>query len=115
GVGGLRVGIPADWFFDVCDPEVSMATHAAGRELERAGARLVQFGLPSTKKVHLHAIEMTIMFAEQASVHSQTYSRLSEYGDDYRKQLVHSQFVHAADYLHALRARHLVQLDFEAA
>ena len=115
GVKGLRLGIPEDWFFDVCDPDIVSATLAAAKELELHGARLVQFALPSTRKVHLHAIEMTIMFAEQASVHSATYRRLDEYGADFGEQLVRSQFVHASDYLHALRARHLVQLDFEEA
>jgi aspartyl-tRNA(Asn)/glutamyl-tRNA(Gln) amidotransferase subunit A len=115
GVECVRIGIPSDWFFDVCDPEVVVATHAAAGELERAGAKLVQVALPSTKDMHLRAIELTIMYAELSSVHSTTLARLEEYGADFQELLVRSQFVHAADYLHCLRARHLVQLDFENA
>jgi aspartyl-tRNA(Asn)/glutamyl-tRNA(Gln) amidotransferase subunit A len=115
GVSGVRLGIPSDWCFDICDPEVAAATEEAASELERTGAKLVPIALPSTQKLNLHAIEMTIMYAELASLHSATFARLEEYGADFQELLVRSQFVLAADYLHCLRARHLVQLDFERA
>jgi aspartyl-tRNA(Asn)/glutamyl-tRNA(Gln) amidotransferase subunit A len=115
GVKGMRVGVPKDWFFDVCDPQIAEATHEAIQELERAGATIKEFGLPSTKQVQLHAIELTVVYAEMSSLHSPTFSRLEEYGPEYQKLLTRGQFVHAADYLHCLRARHLVQLDFERA
>jgi aspartyl-tRNA(Asn)/glutamyl-tRNA(Gln) amidotransferase subunit A len=115
GVEGLRIGIPSDWFFDICDPEVAAATLEATRELERAGAKLVRVDLPSTKTVHLRAIELTIMYAELSSLHSATFPRLEEYGADFQQLLVRSQFIHAADYLLCLRARNFVQRDFEKA
>jgi aspartyl-tRNA(Asn)/glutamyl-tRNA(Gln) amidotransferase subunit A len=115
GVDGLRIGVPTDWFFDVCDPEVAAATHEAARELERAGATVHEVALPSTRQVQLHAIELTLVYAEMSSLHSVTLDRLDEYGPEYQRLLARGQFVHAADYLHALRARHLVQLDFERA
>lgn len=115
GAKGLRIGVPRDWFFDVCDPEIAAATHEAVRELEKAGATVTEFDLPSTKQVQLHAIELTVVYAEMSSLHSPTFARLDEYGPEYQKLLTRGQFVHAADYLHCLRARHLVQLDFERA
>jgi aspartyl-tRNA(Asn)/glutamyl-tRNA(Gln) amidotransferase subunit A len=115
GVRGLRIGVPADWFFDVCDHEIAEATHEAVRELERAGASVHEIPLPSTRQVQLHAIELTIVYAEMSSLHSATFDRIDEYGPEYQQLLTRGQFVHAADYLHALRARHLVQRDFEAA
>jgi aspartyl-tRNA(Asn)/glutamyl-tRNA(Gln) amidotransferase subunit A len=115
GVKGVRIGLPDDWFFEVCDAEIADATLAAARELEAAGAVVGHFGLPSTRIVQLHALEMTIMYAEVASLHSRTYPSLDRYGEDFRSLLIRSQFVLASDYLHALRARHLVQQDFEQA
>ena len=115
GVKGLRVGVPRDWFFDICDPEIAEATHEAVRELARAGAVITEFDLPSTRQVQLHAIELTVVYAEMSSLHSPTFSRLDEYGPEFQKLLTRGQFVNAADYLHCLRARHLVQLDFERA
>jgi aspartyl-tRNA(Asn)/glutamyl-tRNA(Gln) amidotransferase subunit A len=115
GVEGLRIGVPTDWFFDVCDPEIAEATHEAIRQLEHAGATVNEVRLPSTRQVQLHAIELTVVYAEMSSLHSPTFDRLDHYGPEYQKLLTRGQFVHAADYLHALRARHLVQLDFERA
>ncbi len=115
GVHGVRIGVPQDWFFDVCDPEIAAATHEAVRVLERAGAVISEFSLPSTHQVQLHAIELTITYAEMSSLHSPTFSQLDQYGPEFQKLLTRGQFVHAADYLHCLRARHLVQLDFERA
>jgi len=115
GVRGLTIGVPTEWFFDVCDPEIAKATWDAVRVLEGAGARVVEFDLPSTRQVQLHAIELTVVYAEMASLHSPTFAQLERYGPEYQKLLTRGQFVHATDYLHCLRARHLVQLDFERA
>ena len=115
GVQGLRLGVPTDWFFEVCDPEIAAATRQAIRELERAGATVQEVPLPSTRQVQLHAIELTVVYAEMSSLHSATFDRLDEYGPEFQRLLTRGQFVHAADYLHALRARHLVQRDFEHA
>ncbi len=115
GVKGLRVGVPSDWFFDICDPEIAEATHAAIRDLAGAGATVHEVALPSTHQVQLHAIELTVTYAEMTSLHSPTFSRLEEYGPEYQRLLTRGQFVQSADYLQALRARHLVQLDFERA
>jgi aspartyl-tRNA(Asn)/glutamyl-tRNA(Gln) amidotransferase subunit A len=60
-------------------------------------------------------MEMAIMYAEVASLHTPTFAQLERYGEDFRQLLVRSQFVLATDYLHSLRARTLVQRDFEAA
>lgn len=115
GVEGLRIGVPSDWFFDVCDPEIANGTLAAIDVLRAAGAQVGQFALPHSRSVQLHAVEMTIMYAEVAALHSPTFSQLDRYGADFQQLLIRSQFVLAADYLHSLRARHLIQQDFERA
>ena len=115
GVKGLRIGVPADWFFDVCDPEVDSAIRAAVALLEQRGAALGAAQFPSTRQVDLHAIELTIIYAELASLHEVTFDRLKEYGEEFQHLLVRAQFTSAVDYLKALRARHLIQLDFQRA
>jgi len=57
---------------------------------------------------------LTIVYAEVASLHEPTFDRLAEYGPEFQRLLTRAQFTSAVDYLKALRARHLVQLDFEA-
>jgi len=115
GLDGVRIGVPTDWFFEILDPEVETATRNAIRVLESHGAKVLDIPLPSTSVVDLHAIEHAILFAELASLHEGTFARLEEYGPEFQRLLVASQFTSASDYLKALRARHLVQLDFQKA
>jgi aspartyl-tRNA(Asn)/glutamyl-tRNA(Gln) amidotransferase subunit A len=110
---GVRVGVPTEWFFDVCAPEVETATRSAIDLLAANGATVNEFDLPSTRTVQLHAIELTIVYAEIASLHESTFDRLDEYGPEFQRLLTRAQFTSAVDYLKALRARHLVQLDFQ--
>jgi aspartyl-tRNA(Asn)/glutamyl-tRNA(Gln) amidotransferase subunit A len=115
GVGGLRIGKPIDWFFDVCDPQVAEATHESYSTLSAAGAIVAEVSLPTTRRVDIHAIDTTIVAAELASLHRINFDRLDDYGPEFSRLLARAQFVHASDYLQALRVRHLIQLDFERA
>jgi aspartyl-tRNA(Asn)/glutamyl-tRNA(Gln) amidotransferase subunit A len=111
---GLRIARPTDWFDDRCHPEVAHATDEAIAVLVEHGAEVVEVPLPSTRSADLHAIEMMIIFAELASLHSSADEDPQRYGPEFRRLFARAQFVTAVDYLQALRARHLVQLDFEA-
>jgi aspartyl-tRNA(Asn)/glutamyl-tRNA(Gln) amidotransferase subunit A len=112
---GLRVGIATDWFTEVCDPEIAAATRRAAEVLENAGAHLGEFAMPSMKVVNLHAMEMTIIYAELASLHASHMDRIGKYGEGFSALMARAQFTSAVDYLQALRARTLIQRDFEAA
>src|SRR5262249_34683426 len=85
------------------------------RLLAEHGAEVHEIGFPSTRVVDLHAMELSIIYAELASLHEVTFDRLDEYGPEFQRLLVRAQFTSAVDYLKALRARHLVQLDFQRA
>ncbi|MCI0679386.1 MAG: hypothetical protein L0Z63_10150 [Actinobacteria bacterium] len=111
----VTVGVPSDWFFDIINPDVEAATRAAIRVLESAGAKAQEFPLPSSHLVDLHAMELTIIKSEAAALHKQHLAAFDRLGPEFQQVLSRSQFHNAADYLNALRARHLVQLDFEKA
>jgi aspartyl-tRNA(Asn)/glutamyl-tRNA(Gln) amidotransferase subunit A len=114
GVRGMRIGVPAEWFFDVVDPEIEAATMEALAILAERGASIVEVPLPSAR--HSDVIGWTIMYAEYAALHEDTFDRLEDYSAPLSQQiLVSSQFVSAVDYARSLRALHLVQRDFEAA
>jgi Asp-tRNA(Asn)/Glu-tRNA(Gln) amidotransferase A subunit family amidase len=115
GIDGLRLGVPCEFFFDQCHPEIEAATRDAAAILADHGAKLVDVPFPATRVVDLHAIELLIISAEMASLHGGSYDAQAPYGDEFRRLLIRAQFTTATDYLHALRARHLVQLDFEQA
>jgi aspartyl-tRNA(Asn)/glutamyl-tRNA(Gln) amidotransferase subunit A len=112
-LSGVRIALPTNWFFDVCDPEMAAATRQVAAELGDAGAEIVEVEIPHAHLVT--AITYTIMFGEFASLHEVTFDRLEEYSAGLTRQLLAtSQFVSAKDYLRALRSRHLLQRDFEA-
>jgi aspartyl-tRNA(Asn)/glutamyl-tRNA(Gln) amidotransferase subunit A len=115
GLDGIRLGVPTDWFFDVCDPQVEQATRAAVRLLSEHGATVRDIPFPATREVDLHAMELTIVYAEAASLHEVTFGRLRDYGPEFQHLITRAQFTSAVDYLKALRARHLLQLDFQRA
>jgi aspartyl-tRNA(Asn)/glutamyl-tRNA(Gln) amidotransferase subunit A len=115
GLAGIRLGLPTDWFFDVCDSQVERATRAAVSLLAEHGATVKEVPFPSTHLVDLHAMELTIVYAEAASLHEVTFERLSEYGPEFQHLITRAQFTSAVDYLKAIRARHLLQLDFQRA
>ena len=48
GVAGMRIGVPAEYFIDGMEPGVEAAVRAALRQLEGAGATLVDVSLPHT-------------------------------------------------------------------
>jgi aspartyl-tRNA(Asn)/glutamyl-tRNA(Gln) amidotransferase subunit A len=111
----LRIGVPTDWFFDIIHPDVELATRAAIAAMEAAGAEVVEFALPSAELLDLHAMELTIIGAEAASLHSPHLSRYDLLGPEFQQVLARSQGYSAVDYLNAVRARHLVQRDFARA
>jgi aspartyl-tRNA(Asn)/glutamyl-tRNA(Gln) amidotransferase subunit A len=111
----VTVGVPTDWFFDIINPAVAEATHDALRTLESAGAKIEEFPLPSSHVVDLHAMELTIIKSEAAALHKPHLERFEKLGPEFQQVISRAQFHNAADYLNALRARHLVQLDFEKA
>ena len=49
GLGGMRVGVPEEYFQSGMDPEVEAAVRSAIDEIARAGAKLVPVSLPHTQ------------------------------------------------------------------
>jgi aspartyl-tRNA(Asn)/glutamyl-tRNA(Gln) amidotransferase subunit A len=111
---GTRIGMPREHFFDIIDPSAMEATESARQTLEEVGASVVPVSLP-----HIglsEAIFTTIVYAEFASLHEFHLDRMGDLGERLtRQELVNSFFISAVDYLRALRARRLLQEDFESA
>ena len=73
------------------------------------------FPVPSAALLDLHAMELTIIGAEAASLHTPHLSTYEQLGPEFQQVLARSQGYSAVDYLNAVRARHLVQRDFQRA
>lgn len=104
GVDGLRIGVPADYFFDDVDPEISAAVMEAVRLLQSEGAELTEIAMPWVGLGR--AINVAILIPEAAAAHQ---ALLSERGDLYspavRHRLEAGLDIKAVDYIYAQRAR----------
>jgi aspartyl-tRNA(Asn)/glutamyl-tRNA(Gln) amidotransferase subunit A len=116
-VRGLRIGRPRQWFSDGCHDEVLAATDEAVAALVGAGATVRHVDLPHAELAG--AVAWTITVAEFAAVHDADLGDLERPDAGGRTasavdRLIGGSLVAAADYLRALRARALVQQDFDA-
>jgi aspartyl-tRNA(Asn)/glutamyl-tRNA(Gln) amidotransferase subunit A len=110
---GVRIGVPRQWFLDGCADDVLAAHDATLRVLERAGAEVLEVDLP-----HAHlagTIAWVVTVAEFASFHDVGPDELADFTPAAAERLVGGSVLSASDYLRALRARTLVQHDFELA
>ena len=112
-LSGLRIGVPQNWFFEFCDPQVEAATREAIRVLESAGATIVDVRVPILDEVDPVSVEWLIVNPEAASLHEVNTGAIDLYSHDYANHLLDGRLILAVDYLRALRLRHLIQQDFE--
>jgi aspartyl-tRNA(Asn)/glutamyl-tRNA(Gln) amidotransferase subunit A len=107
---GVTVGLPEHYFWENLDPEVERICRGTLRLMEEFGARVVPVKLDT---LELLAIARPALMAE-AFIYHEPYLRdhLDDYGEDIRYRLLAGQYVLAADYLRAMRARRLFVDEF---
>jgi aspartyl-tRNA(Asn)/glutamyl-tRNA(Gln) amidotransferase subunit A len=110
---GVRIGVPQNWFFEFCDPQVEAAVRQALRVLESAGATAVDVQVPILDQVDPVSVEWLIVNPEAASLHEVNTSVIDRYSHDYVAHLLDGRLILAIDYMRALRLRHLLQRGFE--
>ncbi|MFI7100895.1 amidase [Streptomyces sp. NPDC050161] len=107
-LAGLRVGVPANHYFDRVDPEVAAAVRAGIGHLERLGAELVDVGIPMAD--YIQATAWGLMVPEATAYHERTLRTSPElYTADVRVLLEAGALVSAGDYLRAQRSRTLMR------
>ncbi|RIL11140.1 Asp-tRNA(Asn)/Glu-tRNA(Gln) amidotransferase GatCAB subunit A [bacterium] len=136
-LGGLRIGVPAEYFADGLDPAVRAAVEAAVMDLEAAGARRVAISLPHS--VYAVAVYYLVATAE-ASANLARYDGLrygravpdddlwaryartrgEGFGLEVKRRIVLGTFAlsagyHDAYYGRATRVRRRIRADFDAA
>ena len=111
---GVRLGLPADYFFAHLDPEVRDAVHATVRQLQAQGVAVEEVPLPRIPLAG--AASFAIMRAEATAYHEPYLkARAAEYGADVRGRLMSGQFVLATQYIKAQRARQVLRAEVDAA
>ncbi|MFI8853376.1 amidase [Streptomyces sp. NPDC053499] len=105
---GLRVGVPANYYFDHVDPDVEAAVRQAIARLEALGAHLVDVEIPMTR--YIQAVQWGLMVPEATAYHERTLRSVPErYAADVRILLEAGELLPAGDYLRAQRARTLMR------
>lgn len=111
-IGGLRVGVPENYYLDV-DAEVATAVDAAARQLERSGARVVRLRVPDPQP--MTDVTNVISRAEAAAVHARVArERPHELQPVVRARLEIGFHLSAYDYLQASRLRARLSRQFIA-
>ena len=137
GASGLRVGVPGEYFAAGIQPEVEQAVRQGVREIEKAGAAVVEVSLPRTG--YAVAAYYVIATAEASSnlarydgmrygpraqaedlTSTYTTSRSQGFGPEVKRRILLGAYVLSAGYydayyLKAQKARTLVRQDFESA
>ena len=104
GIKGLRLGVPAEYFFDRVHPETEMALRRAIALLEQLGAVLVAVKVRNAALCG--AVSSTILSSESAAFHEKRLRQNADLFDPLvRERLEAGTFNSAVDYIKALRMR----------
>jgi aspartyl-tRNA(Asn)/glutamyl-tRNA(Gln) amidotransferase subunit A len=103
-LGGKKIGVPCNFYYEQLHPEVEAAVRKALAVLESLGAELVDITVPDMEE--FNAIGRLILLAEASSVHARRLEqRREDFGDDVRALFDQGRLVLATDYLNAQRRR----------
>ena len=110
GLSGLKVGVPANHYFDVVDPEVETAVRRAIETMGELGAEVREVRLETLQ----HADLLRVAASAEGYVIHEPY--LADHSDEFSPALLHrylaAGFISAADYIRSLKLQRLVQEDF---
>jgi aspartyl-tRNA(Asn)/glutamyl-tRNA(Gln) amidotransferase subunit A len=113
GIGGLRVGVPRDYFFHDVKPEVAEAFEAAMATLRRLGAKVRDVRIPS---IWAAPAFMVIMLAEAFAYHARDLrERPHLYGEVLREKLMAGALLTGDEYIQAQRLRARLRADMHQA
>jgi aspartyl-tRNA(Asn)/glutamyl-tRNA(Gln) amidotransferase subunit A len=112
-VAGMVLGRPRGWFEELTDPEVIAALDAAVAQYAALGVRVVDVHLPDVDLWDVAA--WSVMYPEMLSYHQHHAHDVENRDPMGAGVLAAGPYVHAVDYLRALRYRRLAQAQLEDA
>ncbi len=105
-IKSLRIGVPANFFFDTLDPEITASIRHAVQTVAGLGARVMEVQLPEMEA--LNSIGRLVLSAEASSIWKRYLDRPSDFGDDVLAALQRGCLVPATEYLDAQRRRRVL-------
>lgn len=110
GMQGLRVGLPANFFFDEVAPEVCVAVRAAAKSAEALGATIHPVEMPDIAA--LNAAGRIVLLAEASSIYRPYLGKRELFGSDVFALLQQGLLVSGVDYVAAQRVRQEITAQF---
>jgi aspartyl-tRNA(Asn)/glutamyl-tRNA(Gln) amidotransferase subunit A len=106
-VGGLRIGVPRDGFWERLDPEVETIVRAAIDQLAHLGAGVEEVSIPWVR--HAFAPANLISWVESVAYHAQWQEHwASDYGEELQQRVLIGRAISGPDYLLAQQARRAI-------
>lgn len=102
-IGGLRVGVPGNFYFDHVDPDVTAAVRRMVQLAAGMGAQVEVVTVPDVAA--LNAIGRVILLSEASAVFESFSNRREEFGADVRVLFDQGVLLAATDYVNAQRLR----------
>jgi aspartyl-tRNA(Asn)/glutamyl-tRNA(Gln) amidotransferase subunit A len=109
-IRGLRIGLPANYYFDALDLEVSESVRRAVQTAAALGARIVDIKVPDIDA--LNVVGRMLLLAEATSVHQEHLKRREDIGADVRTLLDQGRLIRGSDYVDAQRLRRIYCREF---
>jgi aspartyl-tRNA(Asn)/glutamyl-tRNA(Gln) amidotransferase subunit A len=111
-IGGIRIGIPENFYLERADPEVVAAVRSAAQTAAFLGARLMPVKVPDIAA--LNTVGRVILLAEASACMERYFDRRSDFGADVLALLDQGRLIAATDYVNAQRMRRVLRDEFRA-
>ncbi len=111
GIRGIRIGFPANFFFERLDPQVESAVRGAIARAESMGATVKTVRLPDMEA--LNAVARVVLLAEAAAVFEPYREDRASFGADVLALLDQGRLIAATDYVNAQRLRRKLRSEFD--
>ena len=110
GLSGLKVGVPADYYFDLIDPEVEAAVRKAIDTLVELGAEVREVSLPSMQ--YAGALRILGMADGLVAHEPHIENHREDYGPTVLYRALAGQFVLGRDYSKAMKVQRIIKEDY---
>ena len=103
-IDGVRVGVPRNFYFEACHPEIEAAVRTAAQALAHAGAVLVEVDVPGADDMQRWAT--VLIFADACAFHAERLKRNPDlFAKPVYDRMTEGLSFTATDYADALRAQ----------
>src|SRR5579872_4078625 len=110
-LGGVRIGVPQNYYFEGVAGEVRDAVQTVVRNTESLGARVVSVRVPDVEELNL--VARTILLAEASALYEPYMDQRASFGDDVLALLDQGRLVPATVYVNAQRMRRLLLQEWQ--